>query len=476
MKEKSFHKTIFKNTGLFGFSQVLKILVRVVTNKFAAIFLGVTGIGVIGFLENILTLIRSVTDVGMTQSSVREVALSKENFQSQRLLQILYRWSWISGLIGTAVMTLFASQFSLLVFDDESYALWFVLLSLYFLFTSVSAIRLAVLRGKNKVITIVKYEIVGAVITSLLAIPLYYFFGIKGIIPVFLITSLIGFLASLYFTRDIQILQSKVPLKDFMKEVSPMVKLGFLLSMNMVFWQLSTYVIRWFLKDTASIETLGIYQVSNTFLVSYLGLIFTTMSNDYYPRLCNYQEDEKSFTNLVNDQTELALFLVVPAILLLYLIVPTLIPLLYSSEFLEVLSILQIGLFSVILKTVVWSIGYIPLVKGNKKMFFKQTVFGDVLNMLLSIVLFYYYGLQGLGIAITTMFVISGIYTYQGVSRVYGFKFRADTKKVISMSLLFGIIGTFSVFLFGFTWKNPVLIFVLFISIGYSIWHLRNKL
>lgn len=476
MKEKSFHKTIFKNTGLFGFSQVLKILVRVVTNKFAAIFLGVTGIGVIGFLENILTLIRSVTDVGMTQSSVREVALTKENFQSQRLLQVLYRWSWISGLIGTAVMTLFASQFSLLVFDDESYALWFVLLSLYFLFTSVSAIRLAVLRGKNKVITIVKYEIVGAVITSLLAIPLYYFFGIKGIIPVFLITSLIGFLASLYFTRDIQILQSKVPLKDFMKEVSPMVKLGFLLSMNMVFWQLSTYVIRWFLKDTASIETLGIYQVSNTFLVSYLGLIFTTMSNDYYPRLCNYQEDEKSFTNLVNDQTELALFLVVPAILLLYLIVPTLIPLLYSSEFLEVLSILQIGLFSVILKTVVWSIGYIPLVKGNKKMFFKQTVFGDVLNMLLSIVLFYYYGLQGLGIAITTMFVISGIYTYQGVSRAYGFKFRADTKKVISMSLLFGIIGTFSVFLFGFTWKNPVLIPMLFISIGYSIWHLRNKL
>lgn len=480
MKKTSFHKIILKNTGLFGVSQVLGLLVRLVTNKIAAILIGTLGIGIIGYLTNILNLIKGILDLGLTTSSVREVALvsssSDKDSEDHKLIKILYRWAWLSGLVGVLLTVIFSKTLSNLIFEDDSYRYWTMLLGLYFVFISVASIRLSVLRGKNKVKSIVLYQLFLSVLSILFTVPFYYFFGLKGIIPSFLGTSFLGFLLSLYFTRNIKVLESKVSNKEFFEELKPMVKLGVLLTVNVVFGQLCFYIIRWYLKEVDSLDILGIYQVGNAFLVSYLGLVFTSMANDYYPSLCNYVDDKKKFNDLINDQTEFALFLVVPAITLLYIFLPNFISLLYSKEFLPAVNILQIGLFSVILKAIIWPIGYISLVKGDKPMYFKQNAFGDALNVILAIVLFNVFSLKGLGLAICVMFVLSGIYVYYGVYKKYGFRYRNDTVVVLLVSVVLALVATLSTFYGGFSIYNPVLVIVFLISTIYSIVHLKNKI
>ena len=93
MNQKSFHKVIFKNTRLFGASQIVTMIARLFSNKIAAIFLGPTGIGIIGLLGNILGLIYSITNLGIASSSVREIALEDQEsnkLKSGRTLQIVY--------------------------------------------------------------------------------------------------------------------------------------------------------------------------------------------------------------------------------------------------------------------------------------------------------------------------------------------------------------------------------------------------
>jgi O-antigen/teichoic acid export membrane protein len=286
MQEKSFHRIIFKNTGLFGFSQVVKILVRLVSNKVAAIFLGPFGIGIISFLENILNLIQGFTNMGIASSSVREIALITDeklenNIKEQRLLKIIYKWAWFTGILGVIVCLIFSKYISNVVFDTDSYYKWIMVLSIYFFFTSISSIRLAVLQAKKKVLTIVKFHVVNAIFSSFLAVSFYYFFGVEGIIPVFLFGALFTFILSLYFTRKIKILQVSLSLKEIFKEGLPMVKLGLLLSVSVVFGQICFYIIRWYLKSNYSLETLGIYQVSNTILVGYLGLVLMIFTQDF---------------------------------------------------------------------------------------------------------------------------------------------------------------------------------------------------
>lgn len=481
MNQKSFHSIIFKSTGLFGISQLIKIIVRVVTNKVAALFLGPTGIGIIGLLENILALILGFTNFGIASSSVREIALvsddaDTENLKEQRLLKIIYKWALGTGILGLLVTVIFAKAISQEVFNTTSNYYLVLFLSLYFIFTSISTIRLAVLQAKKRIRTIVKYNIITAVFSSIIAVLGYYSMGIEAIIPVLVFTSFIGFLTSLYFTRHIRILQEPIFIKQVFNEGLPMVKLGLLLSVSVIFGQICFYIIRWFLKENYSFETLGFYQVSNTILIGYLGLVFTAMATDFYPRLCNYENEIKQFNKLINDQTEVALLLVVPAIILLYLIAPYLIVFLYSEDFLQVLPILKIGLFAIILKAIVWPTGFITLVKGNKLLYLKQSLLGDGVNVIASIILFYYFGLIGLGIAMVTMFLVSGIYNYYIAVKYYNFEYRKETLQIILFSLLIGVMVCISVMFLGFSIFNPITILCLLLSVIYSVKKLKEKL
>ena len=477
----SFHKIIFKNTGLFGLSQVIGIGARLVCNKVAALFIGPAGIGIIGLIDNILRLIYGVTNFGIASSSVREIALleqqvSKSVIKSQRLIKIIYKWALFTGFLGLLVLVVFSKQISFVVFETDSKYLWIIGLSLYFVFNSISSIRLAILQAKKKVKKIVVYNIFSTIFSSIIAVLGYYVYGINGIIPVIVLTAATNFLLSIYFTRLIKISKTKITSNQIFKEGLPIAKLGLLLSVSAIFGQVCFYIIRGFLKTYYSYEILGIYQVGNTFLVSYVGLVFAAMSNDFYPRLCNFEDNKTQFNNLVNDQTELALLLVVPAILIIYLIAPYLIPMLYSNEFLDVLLILKIGLISVIIKAIVWPIGFISLIKGNKQLYLKQNVLADTANVVFSLVGFYYFGLLGLGIAMVFMFLVSGVYNYLTVVRCYDFKYRRNTLYIMLTSIIICLLVVIVILFFNFKMFNILLSIITLFSILYSILKLKREL
>lgn len=477
----NFYKIIFKNTGLFAVSQVVGILSRLVCNKVAAVFIGPTGIGVIGLIDNILRLVRGVTNFGIAVSSVREIAVLEEeasyaNLKTQRLIKVIYKWALVTGFLGLSVVVIFSKYISQIVFETDLKYLWIIGLSLFFLFNSISSIRLAVLQAKKKVKEIVLYNMLSSVISSVIAIIGYYTYGFNGIIPVIILTALVNFFLSLYFTKAIAISRDKIPVKQLFKEGLPIAKLGLLLSVSAIFGELCFYIIRWFLKENYSFEVLGIYQVGNTFLVSYIGLVFAAMSNDYYPRLCNLDGDKMQYDNLVNDQTELALLIIVPAVLILYVVSPYLVPLLYTEAFLDVLSILKVGLLSIVLKAIVWPIGFISLTKGNKKLFLKQNVLGNIINLIFSLLGFYYFRLLGLGIAMVVMFLVSGIYNYVTVVKYYNFKYRKNTLQIMYISLAICIIVQLVFIFFSFEGFNTVLFVMAFISSIYSAAQLKSKL
>lgn len=477
MSQQSFHRIIFKSTGLFGVSQFIKIAVKLISNKVAAIFLGTAGIGMIGLLENILALIQGFTSLGIASSSVREVALLNDNPKKEkRLLKIIYHWALITGILGFVVSIIFSNYINNEVFNTDSHLVWVLALSVYFIFSAITSIRVSVLQAKKQVFKIVQFHIVSAVITAVLAIALYYFFQKEGIVPVFIFSSFFQFIFSLYLTKNIKVAAEKIQLKSLITEGLPIIKLGVLLSLSVIFGQICFYIIRWFLKENYSFDTLGIYQVSNTLLVGYLGLVFSAMANDYYPRLCNYENDTKRFNDLVNDQTEMALLLVVPAVLILYLIAPFLIELLYSKEFLKVLNVLIFGLFAIVLKAIVWPIGFIPLIKGNKLLYLKQNLLGDGINVLASIWLFFQFGLLGLGMAMVVMFFVSGVYNFYTAKVNYDFKFRKNTLQVLIISCLIGISAVIVMLFNEFSSFNYYIILLLIISVSYSFFTMKNKL
>jgi O-antigen/teichoic acid export membrane protein len=480
MHNKNFHYSILKSTQFFGFSQLIRIVAKIIVNKFAAVFLGPIGIGIIGLLENLLSIIYGIVSFGIPVSSVREIAILSDELNDKesesRKIKIINYWSLFSGILGGILFSVISYFFFIDFYPKEASYFWFLSLFFYFLFFSLYMTKMSILQGKREFKKMVTIEIWNSILHMIFALFCYYFFRINGIAIAILFSSLFSCLLISYLTCNSTRITIAVSLKQAFTEGLPMMKLGLILSIGGLINQFTYYFIRLFLKDFLSFEALGIYQVSQTILIGYLSIIFVVMSNDYYPQLCKLESDKNTFEKYINQQTQFALYLVVPMVLGMYLFASDLIKILYSTAFLEVLLVLKIALLGLILKTIAWSIGFISLVKGNKKLFFKQNIISDLINFLCSVILTYYFGFIGLGIAFSFVFIASLAYNFYTVHKYYQFQFSNETKQVILISIFFGFAALISLLWFEMSYRNPLILALFMISVIYSFLKLKNKL
>ena len=73
-ENKSIYKKIVGATSLFGGVQVINMLCSLIRNKVIAIFLGAEGVGMISLFNSSIEMVSSLTNLGLRQSSVRDVA------------------------------------------------------------------------------------------------------------------------------------------------------------------------------------------------------------------------------------------------------------------------------------------------------------------------------------------------------------------------------------------------------------------
>ena len=478
-KENS-HKTIIKATGIFGFAQALKIVVSVIGSKFVAIFLGPVGIGTVGLLNNTISIISSLTNFGFTITGVREMSLAhSENDQnkfSKRFI-VLQRWSLLIGLLGALLTIILSKLLSKWTFGTREYYFWFVILSVNFVFLSLTNSKISLLQGLRMIKPIAISSLISSVLITIVTIPIYYFFKFDGIVAVILFSSAISFLVNSYFTRNIKINKINISIAETFKSGIPLIKMGFLLSINIIFGQICNYFIKLYLNGNGSTaEILGLFEVSSVFLISYVGLIFNAMGTDFYPRLTAIQSDNSKVRELVNDQIEIGLLLITPAIAFLYFGAPLLIQVLYTKDFLGVLLIFKAALFAVIIKAIIWPLGFIILAKGENKLYFKQELLGDFLNISFTILLFHLLGLEGIGIATLINYIFYGFYVFRIVNKKFNFEFRNESFKIILISCVIGLLSCIITFFIDYPYAYYPLGLIFIFSILYSYKELDKRI
>jgi len=393
------HKSILKATGIFGFVQLVKIVLGIVSIKIVAVYLGVSGIGQLGLLQSVISLIAAVSGFGLQTIVVREISLvyKKENYS--KTLNLLHNWAFYVGIIGFLFFLITAPFFVTNIFKEFS-LFWAILLGIQFVFSSLATFRAAVLQGTQQLKVLAFSQVVSAIILSVLSMVLYYFLGAKAIVYVLFANSFIGFFIQTYFTNEIKLVPDFLTFESLKSKIKPYFITGTLFSLNVIFGYLCSLIIKYFLKETtASIEIVGYYEVASTIMISYVGLVFTSMSSDFYPRLTSIAHLKEEAAILINNQIQIALLLVLPIIVFVYAFGNQILSLFYSPSFLPVFTILKLGLFSVAIKAITWPLGFYLLAVGNTRRYFKQELFSDFLNVSLSILCYYYFGLHGLGMA-----------------------------------------------------------------------------
>lgn len=430
---KSYHQ-IIRSTSIFGGAQVINIIIGVLRNKIVAILLGTFGIGLISIYQSIIDLIKSLSSFGIETAGVTEIASNSESESKQLMsIAIVKRWSILFAIFGAFLNLVLCYPISQYFFDNSNHVLPIALLSICTFFTLLAAGEAVILQGLRKISYMVKSGLIWNSIGLALAIPLYLFFRINGIIPVFIIVSICMYFSAYYYRKKMNLKLPSVSTTQLLSKQSFILKLGFYIVIAAVLSQYATFLIKSIITQDLGVSTVGLFQAAWTISNVYIMLILRSMSADFYPRLSGLINNNEENNDLVNQQTYIALIAVTPIIVFLILLTKPIVSLLYTAEFETSSSLLHWLLIGSFFKVISWALGFMLLARGKGLLFFISELFYNLLFVSIVYALIPTLGIDSIGIA-----YLIAYFSYMIV--VYLFSYKLSRFKWNKENMIIGIV------------------------------------
>lgn len=425
-----------KTTLLFSGVQVYQILVRIIRSKFVAMFIGPEGMGIMSLLHASTDLISASTNLGLKTSGVRSVAEANSESDKQRIgviAFVLRRLIFLTGMAGMLICIALSSLLSKTSFGSYDYTWSFIFVSVIILFEQLNNGEQVLLQGLQKRKYLANANLIGSTIGLFIMVPLYYFFKKDAIVWVLVISYLISLIISKVYTSKLELQTVNVPFREIFIVGKDMIKLGMFLSVQLVFSQLAMYVVRNYVSNVGSLDDVGLYSAGSTIINMYLGLVFTAMATDYFPRLAKTKSHEE-LCDTIKQQAEIALLMFAPIVVVFIVFIKLFVVLLYSELFLQVESMLYWAMGGTLIKALSWSVSYSIVAKSSPKVYFWNEFVSIIYTLALNILGYRYFGLMGLGISIVISYTIYLLQVLIVAYHIYSFRV---SKSVFNLFLFF---------------------------------------
>lgn len=432
------YRRILKATSVLGATQVLTILSGVARTKVAALVLGPSGIGMIGLFSSSLEIFKAAGGLGLPYSSIREISrtnASGDSLSTERTISILKRWLLLTAVAGSLAMIVLSPYLSRKTFGTDDYTFSFVFLSLAVFFSTLAAGGSSILQGLGRLNLLAKAGAISSLLSVATTVPLYYFLGKDGIVPSFVLSAFLLYAVAWFYTRKVK--TGKVSLKTATREGLPMVRLGIVLMISSLVNMLVAYLLRIYVGASGGLEEVGFLQAGMTITESYLGIIFTSMNADFYPRLSAVSDDNKKMGSLINEQAETGLLIVGPVVIVFLSFLPFFIRLLYEGRFLVVESFLVWALAGNLLKIASVTIALTLIAKGRSRLFITVAISSQFIFLLISCLGYHLGGIAGMGMAYLVNYAIHLILILVICSSMFRLSYRAPFWKIFSITIFF---------------------------------------
>ncbi len=476
---------ILKYTGIFGGVQGLNILVGVIRNKFTALFLGPSGMGLLSIFNSTTNFITSSTNLGIQVSGVKMIAdtMPKECPASQANAVCMVRsFSMLAALLGLIVCAVFGPLLNIITFHWGDHTLHFILLSPTVFFTILAGGETAILKATRQLKALAVQASLMALLSLAISVPIYWLWGEKGIIGVLFLMAFGQWALAFRLSSRIAPLRLRINRRVWLRGI-PMLRLGIAFMLASMMNSGAEFLIRSYLNTHGSLETVGLFNAGITIVIIYAGMIFSVMESDYYPRLSAIRQQGEELNTCVNRQLEMNIMLIGPIIIALIIGLPVIIPLLYNTQFLGMLGMTQTAALGMLFKAMYLPIEYLPLSRGESKVFLAQESFCVVLLIVCEIA-GYKLGeatgigcLTGLGGGIVTAYIIEAVAVLAFTRWHYGYRMSKRGATAMLFHSLCGLLALHTAFTSGHPaayWAAGIAIFL--ISLIYSARVIRKSL
>lgn len=419
------------------------ILISVVRTKVIAVLLGPHGVGLISLFNSTVKFLSDSTNLGLSMSAVKRVSMSYDSGNAEELaesVRVVRTISLFTAIVGTLVALAVSPLLSKYTFFWDGHLVHFLCLSPVVGLMAVTGGEVAILKGIRQLGSLARSTIWYLLAALLLSVPLYFFFGISGIVPAMVVMALAQMLITIAYSYRHQPLVLRRD-RHVLRRGYGMISQGVGFVLASVAAAASELIIRSYINNVSDAEMVGLYNAGFMMTMTYAGMVFSALDADYYPRLSAISDLGSEFNATVNRQIEVSLMIVSPFLVAFMVGLPLLLPLLYSGKFLPASGMVRLIILAMYLRAVKLPIAYLPLARGNSRSYLLMEGIYAVVLVLSTIVLFDRYGLLGAGMAIlfTAAFDFLMLLVYMRYR--YGYVISAKVMRLLAAQLPLGLLA-----------------------------------
>ncbi|MDE6269478.1 MAG: oligosaccharide flippase family protein [Muribaculaceae bacterium] len=406
--------------SVFGGMQVAVIVLGVIRNKFVAIWLGPAGVALNAIFVSTQDLILAALGLNLRTGGVREISATSPD-RRPLIARSLLRISLLLAAAAGVVTLLSSPLLSYFSTGTESHWWWFALLSLGVSAAIWCEANLGIVQAVGSMRSLAVATLASNLIGTAIAIPLYYLIGLQAVLPVYLI---IGFLMAAWAAgmrrRVYPMPPARLKLKEALRTAAPTLRLGGFLTLAAVAERLGSYLFVIYMNREASEVALGIYQAGFTVVGSYIGIIFTAISTEYYPRLASVSHSKLRLRAFVGQEFKISAWVLTLVVIVFISADELVVRLLYSSDFMPMLPFISIAICGVIIRAFSVCVAYVILARGDGRTFVVTETVGVAIALVLKIAGYRLWGFTGLGVAYIMDQVLYSLLVWVVYRRRYG--------------------------------------------------------
>lgn len=417
----SLTRRVVSSVAMLGSAQVVNILCSVVRTKFVALWLGAVGIGLNAVLVNGSNLISTATLLNLRDSAVRDIAACRTEEERLMKTAVVRRWALLLGLLGAIAMIVLSPLLSSTAFDGSmDNAIYFAGLAPAVFCTAYSAGEFAVLQAQQRLKQIAKANMLAGLVATAGSLPLLYYFRISAVVPVINLYLLSVAVFARIMRKSENNFTGSLTSSILWREGRGFMTLGFSLSVSMLMMTLMNYVFAAYISSSSGEYALGIYQSGYTLVNSYVGIIFSAVAVEYYPRLTRFVHRPSMSLVFMRHEMSLIVRMLTPVAIIFVLLSEFIIKLLYSSDFLAVGPFVCIAMVGALFRGVSLCYAYRILAAGDSKAFIFTEAVSTITGLALNITAYNLWSFAGLGVSYAVWYVFYAILTAAVCRHRYG--------------------------------------------------------
>ncbi|MEY3252190.1 MAG: hypothetical protein RL227_1163, partial [Pseudomonadota bacterium] len=367
------YRQMLGTSALFGASTLASLAIGMLRTKLMALLLGPAGYGLFGVYLLIGDLARSVAQMGLNASGVRQIAASAaqgDGAAVARTALVLRRVALGCALLGTGLLALLAAPVARLSFGDTAHTEGVRLLSAAVFFGVLSGAQLALLQGLRRVADQARCAVLVALIGTLSSVPAVYLLGEAGVPLAIVLGAASGLAVSWWVSRRHQAAVPGFGTAAQLREGGRLLKLGLAVMASGLLMTGAAYAVRTLLMRQLGADAAGLYFAAWTLAGLYIGFVLQAIGTDFYPRLVGLARDDAASRQLVNQQVRVSLLLALPGVLATLALAPWALAAFYSAQFGAALPVLRWICLGMALRALTWPVGTVMLAHNRQWLLF----------------------------------------------------------------------------------------------------------